>query len=594
MKFFFYLFVTLMLCHSALAQRPFITTWNLDTTGSGATQLTFGVATSGTVNYTWTTVPAGTSGSGTITGTTALITGLPAGVIELSIAPANFQRIIMANGADKNRLTSIKQWGDVAWTSMASAFYGCNNMVLNASDVPNTAAVTDMSSMFRNCKAFNQALPNSFNTAAVTNMSSMFDSCIVYNQALPSSFNTAAVTNMNGMFSNCLAYNKALPSSFNTMSVKDMSFMFYGCDVYNQALPISFNTAAVVNMIAMFRDCKAYNQALPSSFNTAAVTSMNSMFFGCRAYNQALPSSFNTVSVTDMSSMFAGCSAYNQALPSSFNTARVTFMNSMFSACSAYNQALPSSFNTAAVTNMNSMFAGCSAYNQALPSSFSTATVTNMNSMFFVCLAYNQALPSSFNTAAVVDMSNMFKGAIAFNQSLAAWGTRLNTNVNLGGFLDNCGMNQANYDATLSGFNAGTTTGRTMGAMNLKYCAATTDRNNLVKPIANGGKGWTITGDIGCVNATTDMGNTIKLNQNRPNPFSQETVIAFDLSETNKAVLTIFDINGRQVFMSNQGFKTGYNEVILDKSVFQTTGTYFYRLTTENYSSVKRLQFMSE
>jgi hypothetical protein len=87
---------------------------------------------------------------------------------------------------------------------------------------------------------------------------------------------------------------------------------------------------------------------------------------------------------------------------------------------------------------------------------------------------------------------------------------------------------------------------------------------------------------------------TLSLYQNRPNPFSQETIIGFDLTETNKAVLTVFDITGRQVFMANQGFKTGYNEVILNKSTFKTSGTYFYRLTTNISSTVKRLQFIAE
>jgi hypothetical protein len=84
------------------------------------------------------------------------------------------------------------------------------------------------------------------------------------------------------------------------------------------------------------------------------------------------------------------------------------------------------------------------------------------------------------------------------------------------------------------------------------------------------------------------------LQQNRPNPFSQATTIAFTLPETTKAVLTVYDITGRQVFRSNNDYKTGYNEVILNKSVFQTTGTYFYRLTTDKYVAVKKLQFVAE
>jgi hypothetical protein len=86
----------------------------------------------------------------------------------------------------------------------------------------------------------------------------------------------------------------------------------------------------------------------------------------------------------------------------------------------------------------------------------------------------------------------------------------------------------------------------------------------------------------------------LALQQNRPNPFSQATTIAFTLSETNKAVLTVYDITGRQVFTLNRGFNIGNNEVVLNKSVFQNTGTYFYRLTTEKYVAVKRLQFVAD
>lgn len=99
----------------------------------------------------------------------------------------------------------------------------------------------------------------------------------------------------------------------------------------------------------------------------------------------------------------------------------------------------------------------------------------------------------------------------------------------------------------------------------------------------------TLTSSVSKLDALTAV-----LHQNRPNPFSQATVVSFDLTETDKAILTVFDITGRQVFMANQGFKTGYNEVNLDKSIFQTSGTYFYRLTTTQSSTVKKLQFVAQ
>lgn len=121
-----YTILLALISQLTFAQSDFVTRWNLATAGSGATQLSFGVATSGSVSYTWTEVSPGTAtGSGVFSGSPANITGLPAGaIIELSISPVNFQRFIINNGPDKNRLIDVSQWGTTAWTSMLNAFWG--------------------------------------------------------------------------------------------------------------------------------------------------------------------------------------------------------------------------------------------------------------------------------------------------------------------------------------------------------------------------------------------------------------------------------------------------------------------------------------
>ena len=114
--------------------------------------------------------------------------------------------------------------------------------------------------------------------------------------------------------------------------------------------------------------------------------------------------------------------------------------------------------------------------------------------MFFASDNFNQDI-SSWDVSAVTNISGMFRSAKAFNQSLAAWVAKFNTDVNLANMLNSCGMDVTNYDATLTGFNAGTVMGRNLGASGLEYCAAKADRDNLVLPLASGGKGWTISGD---------------------------------------------------------------------------------------------------
>ena len=423
--------------HPAQAQNsPFITRWDLSKTGGASTTLTFSVATAGTVSYTWQQVGGAASGSGTFSGSTLTITNLPANAtIDLSIDPVNFQRIIINNRTDCQRLMEIKQWGTVAWASMQNAFYGCSNMTLTATDTPNFAAVTTMSYMFFDCTVFNQSVSN---------------------------FNTEKVTDMSWMFSGCSAFNQSV-SNFNTEKVTDMRGMFDGCRVFNQSVS-NFNTAAVTNMSSMFWLCFTFNQSV-GSFNTEKVTDMSGMFAYCSAFNQSV-SNFNTENVTNMWGMFIGCSSFNQSV-SNFNTEKVTDMRFMFNYCFGFNQSV-SNFNTEKVTSMFGMFASCSTFNQSV---------------------------SNFNIEMVTNMSAMFGGCSAFNQSLASWGSQLNANVNLGGFLNECGMSVANYDATLTAFAAGSVTGRSMRASNLKYCDAETARTLLTTPVASGGKGWSISED---------------------------------------------------------------------------------------------------
>ncbi len=118
----------------------FITNWNLNGAGSGPTEISFGTATSGTVNYTWQEIFGTATGSGSWSGSNLTITGLPAGsFIRLQIEPTNFQRIIMAGSADAfSRLIRVEQWGSTAWTSMEQAFSDCYSLFeITATDMPN-------------------------------------------------------------------------------------------------------------------------------------------------------------------------------------------------------------------------------------------------------------------------------------------------------------------------------------------------------------------------------------------------------------------------------------------------------------------------
>ena len=424
----------------------FNTRWNLATTGSMSNQISFGVIATGIVDYTWRQVGgAGATGSGTFTGSIATITGLPVGAtIDLSISPTNFRAFSINNNTDKNRLIDIKQWGITAWSSMENAFYGCYNLNITATDIPNLTGVTNMSNMFRLCLILNSPTNiNSWNTAAVKNMSGVFYEAYVFNQNI-SSWNTAAVTDMSYMFAYARGFNQNI-SSWNTAAVTNMSNTFSAALAFSQNIS-SWNTAAVKDMSYMFRYAYAFNQNI-GSWNTSLVINMSSMFYDANIFNQNI-GSWNTASVTDMSNMFEKASAFNQNI-GLWNTSLVTNMSNMFSEARAFNQNIEA-WNTAAVTNMSYMFNNTNVFNQNI-GSWNTAAVKDMSYMFKYAIAFNQNI-GSWNTASVTDMSNMFANASVFNQNIGTWNTAMVRNVS---YMFNAA---SAFNQSIGGWNTGTVT----------------------------------------------------------------------------------------------------------------------------------------
>jgi hypothetical protein len=89
--------LTAILFPNLLFASDFITRWDMSKPNPNINTnntISFSVGTTGVVNYNWETVPAGTSGLGTFSGTIATISGLPTNaIIKLRISNTNFNRI---------------------------------------------------------------------------------------------------------------------------------------------------------------------------------------------------------------------------------------------------------------------------------------------------------------------------------------------------------------------------------------------------------------------------------------------------------------------------------------------------------------------
>jgi hypothetical protein len=79
------------------------------------------------------------------------------------------------------------------------------------------------------------------------------------------------------------------------------------------------------------------------------------------------------------------------------------------------------------------------------------------------------------------------------------------------------------------------------------------------------------------------------LGQNYPNPFRGETLIPYTLARKSKVNLTVFDLNGRamQVLVNGSQDAGSHNQYFYPNQL--PAGVYYYRLTTDEGNSVKKL-----
>ncbi|HEY5534021.1 MAG TPA: T9SS type A sorting domain-containing protein [Ignavibacteria bacterium] len=149
------------------------------------------------------------------------------------------------------------------------------------------------------------------------------------------------------------------------------------------------------------------------------------------------------------------------------------------------------------------------------------------------------------------------------------------------------------HDGLLVG---GSTYARNIG---LSYCSALEfdgTSYTLIGCMLNG----VVYGDTtltGITNLNTGIPDKFSLYQNYPNPFNPTTKIKFDIkkefrNQESEVKLSIYDILGRKIEdLVNEKLQPGSYEITFDGANLPS-GIYFYRLTTEGYSDVKKMTLL--
>lgn len=358
------------------------------------------------------------------------------GVYTVRIASA-IPRVTFNGQGDKLKLLSVDQWGTGKWGSMMNSFYGCSNMDVKASDVPDLSLVQDLSGMFSGATSLKGESANwAWDTSNVKYTDTMFVRARNFNQNI-GSWDMSNVESMTRMFNDAAAFNNGGSSSisaWNTAKATSMEGVFWGAKAFNQPVG-SWNVSNATSFALVFMDTENFNQDL-SHWDTSKATSMSYAFHRARAFDHNV-GSWDVGGVTNMDHMFDGATVFNNGGSSSingWNTAHVTTMEGMFHQASAFNQPV-GGWNMANVVNMKNMFNGATVFNNGGSSSigsWNTANVTSMEYVFESAAAFNQNI-GGWNMSHVTSLQRMFRNAASFNNggssSINTWDTSNVTDI---------------------------------------------------------------------------------------------------------------------------------------------------------------------
>jgi len=211
------------------------------------------------------------------------------GVYDLEIKAKEvngFNRIQFNNGRDKLKITDIKQWGNIVWSSFEDAFFGCSNMLVTATDVPNLSNVTDMDSMFRNATSANPDVSN---------------------------WDVSSVTSMNSMFFGATSANPDT-TNWDVSSVTSMYYMFFSATSANPDVS-NWDVSSVTNVISMFLGATSANPDV-SNWDVSSVSDMEAMFQGSNLSVENLTACYENWSQLNLQqnvSFSAGTIKYNSS-----------------------------------------------------------------------------------------------------------------------------------------------------------------------------------------------------------------------------------------------------------------------------------------
>ncbi|WP_460512903.1 BspA family leucine-rich repeat surface protein [Cyclobacterium sediminis] len=209
-------------------QTPFISEWNTENTSSGSSPsstIQLPLRSSGVGYNLW--VDWGDGNHSRITSfddDNATHTYSSGGVYTIKIY-GKIHDFRFGNTRDRLKLLNISQWGKCSFLG-TSAFYGCENLQLSASDVPDLSRYNlILVDMFRGCTAFTGS--PSMNDWDVSNQTSAlrcFFVCENFNASI-NNWDTSLFSSFVNMLNRCYAFNQDVSGLSFESAISCLGFM---------------------------------------------------------------------------------------------------------------------------------------------------------------------------------------------------------------------------------------------------------------------------------------------------------------------------------------------------------------------------------
>jgi len=194
------------------------------------------------------------------------------GVYQISI-DGSFTGIDFNNGGDKLKVISLDNWGVNTWSQADVAFYGCENMVANYSDVPDWSQIINLTYVFRGCLLFDGGL-NGTDVSNVTIFTGWLRDCQVFNQPLDQLI-TSSLTLFNSAMRNMFSFDQDISNfDFSNMTSGQSTFIGTTLSTANyDALLISIDSNPHQNNVPFHGGNSTYT--LGSAAETARTNLVN-------------------------------------------------------------------------------------------------------------------------------------------------------------------------------------------------------------------------------------------------------------------------------------------------------------------------------